>query len=255
MSSLLLTPLEIFDRYGFMDKGLVIITGASSGIGAALAQLFHEKGYPLLLLARRESKIKSDRVLCKKVDVSDLSSFKKAVLEAEAKFGPTACLINNAAVLYLALFHEQNPEEWKQTFNVNITGAANGMHLVLPGMVKRRKGTIINISSISGHAPYPLQAAYSASKFALRALTECIRQEVSGYNIRLMLVSPGAVETEVGKETTCPKIKAEFDSMRKAVGPLDPHCIAEAVLFAYEQPDHVCFRDMVITPTPTVSEE
>lgn len=241
-----------------MDKKLVIITGASSGIGEATAKLFKEKGYPLLLLARREEKLdkfKSDKVLCKKVDVSDLNVFKKAVQVAEEKFGPTDCLVNNAGVLYLGLFHEQNPKEWKHTFNVNLLGVAYGMHLVLPSMIKRKRGTIFNICSVSGYEAYPTQAAYSASKFGIRAMTDSVRKEVSKYNVRLMLVSPGAVETEVGKETTFKKLKAEFDEMRKKVNPLDPDTIAEAIFFAYEQPNQVCFREMIITPTPTVSEE
>lgn len=241
-----------------MDKKLVVITGASSGIGAALAKVFKEKEYPLLLLARREEKLakfKGDRVICKKVDVTDYPAFKKAIQDAEAKFGPTDCLINDAAVLYLSFFHEQNPDEWKRTFDVNLSGVAYGMHLVLPGMVQRRKGTIFNICSMGGHDAYPTQAAYCASKFAVRALTDSIRKEVSQYNIRLMSVSPGAVETEVGSQTTFKELKAEFDEMRQKVSPLDPIAIAQAIFYAYQQPQQVCFREMIITPTPTVSEE
>jgi NADP-dependent 3-hydroxy acid dehydrogenase YdfG len=239
-----------------MEKGLVIITGASSGIGAAIAKLFKEKGYPLLLLARREEKlIKGDRVLCKKVDVTNLKAFKSAVEEAEAKFGPVNCLINNAAVLYLGLFHEQNLEEIKNTLDVNVMGVANGMHLVLPGMIKRKNGTIFNICSVGGHDAFPTQAAYCASKFAVRALTDSVRKEVSNYNIRLMSVSPGAVETEVGSQTTHKNLKTAFDAMRKQANPLDPTVIAQAILYAYEQPIHVCIRELIIAPTPNVTGE
>ncbi len=235
-----------------------MITGASSGIGAAIAKIFKKNKYPLLLLARRERKLtrfKSRHVLCKKVDVSDLNALRKAIQEAEEKFGPVGCIVNNAAVLYLGLFHEQNPKEWKHTFDVNILGVAYGMHVVLPGMIRRRKGTIFNICSVAGYAAYPAQAAYCASKFAVRAMTDSVRKEISKYNIRVMSVSPGAVETEVGKQTTSKKLKAEFDQMRKWVGPLEPETIAQAVFYTYLQPEHVCFREMIIAPTPIVREE
>jgi NADP-dependent 3-hydroxy acid dehydrogenase YdfG len=235
-----------------MSKKLVVITGASSGIGAALARLFKEKGYPLLLMAQREERLKefkSDAVLCKKVDVSDLQALKKSIDEAEKKFGPTDCLINNAAVLYLALFHEQDPQEWRRTFDVNIAGVANGMHLVLPGMVQRKEGTVFNICSVAGHGAYPTQAAYCASKFAIWALTTSVRQEVSPHGVRVMMVSPGAVETEVGKQTSSKQMKASFDEMRKKMNPLDPSSIAKAILYAYEQPPQFCMREMIIAPT------
>ncbi len=241
-----------------VEKKLVIITGASSGIGAATAKAFKEKGYPLLLVARREdrlAKFKSDKVLCRKVDVTNLDAFKKAVQEAEGKLGPADCLISSAAVLYLGLFHEQDPEECKKTLDVNVMGVVNGMHLVLPGMVKRKRGTIFNIGSVASYDSYPTQSAYCASKFAVRALTDVVRKEVSQYNVRLCSVSPGAVETEVGSQTTFKNLKAEFDKMRKQVHPLDPDVIAQAILYAYEQPNPICFREMIIAPTPTVSEE
>jgi len=241
-----------------MEKRLVIITGASSGIGAVTAKVFKEKGYPLLLLARREEKLaqfKGNKVLCKKVDVTDLQAFKNAVNEAEAKFGPADCLINNAGILYLGLFHEQNPQEWKETIDINVMGTAYGMHLVLPGMVERKRGTIFNICSVAGHAAYPTMSIYCASKFAVWAMTDTVRKEVSKYNVRLILISPGAVESEVGSQTTFKKLKTEFDAVRKEVNPLDPDSIAQAILYAYEQPQQVCFREMIIAPTPTVSEE
>src|SRR5581483_9715093 len=105
------------------------------------------------------------------------------------------------------------------------------------------------------HDTYPTQAAYCASKFAVRAMSDCVRKEVSKINVRIMSVSPGAVETEVGSQTTFKKLKSEFDEMRKSVGPLDPEVIAQAILYAYLQPNHVCIREMIITPTPSVSEE
>lgn len=123
------------------------------------------------------------------------------------------------------------------------------MHLALPGMVQRKRGTIFNICSVGGHTAYPKQAAYCASKFAVWALTTSVRQEVSPHNVRVMMISPGAVESEVGSHTTSKQLKSDFDAMRKEMEPLDPNNVAQAVLYAYEQPQNFCLREMVLAPT------
>lgn len=136
-----------------MKKGLVVITGASAGIGKATAIQFSHAGYPLLLLARRLSKLKAlnlPNTLYEEVDVTDLLSFKAAVEKAEKQFGETECLINNAGILFINLAHKQDPEEWKKMLDVNVLGVLHGTHLVLQNMIKRETGTIINISSLAG---------------------------------------------------------------------------------------------------------
>ena len=162
-----------------MNKELIIITGASSGIGLATAKAFQEKGYPLLLLARRLEKFKAlegKNVLCKKVDVTDMSGFNQAVQEAEEVFGSTGCLVNNAGIMLLGAVQEQDPSEWKQMFDVNVMGLLNGMQIVLPGMIKRKKGTIINISSVAGRFTFPNHAVYCGTKYAVHAITENVRK-------------------------------------------------------------------------------
>lgn len=239
-----------------MKKGLVVITGASSGIGAETAAIFSKAGYPLLLLARRLQKLKAlnlPNALCQEVDVTDLPSFKAALEQAEKEFGRTECLINNAGVIFVELFHKQDPEKWKKIIDVNILGMLNGIHLVLNEMVKRRSGSIINISSLGGRKTCPNFAVYSATKHAVHALTETIREEVASHNVRLINIAPGNVKTEILEKAVAPEMKKTnpfFD--RKPDENLEPDDIAKTILFAYELPQNVCMREILICPTAQI---
>ncbi len=236
-----------------MKKGLVVITGASAGIGEATALHFSRAGYPLLLIARRLSKLKSlhlPNVLCEEADVIDLSRFKAAISKAEEKFGETECLINNAGILFIDLAYQQNPEEWKKMLDVNVLGVLHGIHLVLQNMIKKQTGTIINISSLGGRKTFPTHAIYCATKFAVHSLTESIREEVADHNVRLITIAPGNVKTDILEQAASQEIKDNHPSYRrKPYENLQSEDIARAILFAYEQPQNVCIREMVICPT------
>jgi len=236
-----------------MEKGLIVITGASSGIGKQAAIEFSKKGYPLLLLARRIEKLEGlnlSNCICKKVDVTDLDLFEKAVKEAEKKFGRVDCLINNAGVMLLGKMDEQDPSEWQQMLDVNIKGVLNGINVVLKNMIKNKTGTIINISSIAGRKTFPNHAAYCATKFAVHALTENLREEIALHNVRAIIIAPGAVETELLSHTTSSSIKEDYNKWKESMGNvLSPLDIVNAILYAYEQPQHVCVREIVIAAT------
>ena len=120
------------------NKPLVVITGASSGIGEACAHLFSQAGHPLLLIARRLDRLQAlnlpENVICAQVDVRDREKLREAIQQAEAKYGPTDCLVNNAGVMLLGKVQTQNPEEWQQMFDTNLMGVLNGTHVVLPAM-------------------------------------------------------------------------------------------------------------------------
>ena len=136
-----------------MRKPLIIITGASSGIGEATARQLSALGYPLLLLARRIERLQAlalPHTLCRQVDVTDAAALHAAVAEAEAQYGAADALVNNAGVMLLGRMHEQDPAEWQRMLDVNVRGVLNGIHAVLAGMMARRHGTIINVSSIAG---------------------------------------------------------------------------------------------------------
>lgn len=236
-----------------MSKELVVITGASSGIGAAMAKAFSEAGHPLLLLARRVEPMQALNLpnsLCISLDVTDGEAFKAAIAEGEAKFGKVGCLVNNAGVMLLGLAHEQDPAEWTRMLNINVMGVLNGVHAVLADMKARNTGTIINVSSIAGRKTFPNHAAYCATKFAVHALTENIREEVAMDNVRVITIAPGAVETELLSHTTSDAIKAGYEDWKTEMGGvIMPETIAQATLFAWQQPQNVCVREIVLAAT------
>ncbi len=235
-------------------KKLVVITGASSGFGKALALEFNKAGYPLLLLARRVEKLEElalENALCQKVDVTDLSAFEKAVRLAEEKFGKTDLLINNAGVMLLGNLESQNASEWQEMLNVNVMGVMNGMQVVMNDMKARQCGTIINISSIAGVKPFGNHAAYCASKYGVVGLSEVARGELSSHNVRVMRVCPGAVDTELLSHTTSDAIKEGYYEWKNSlgVGAITPNDIAKTIKFAYELPQGVNMREIQIADT------
>ncbi|EGQ8240337.1 SDR family oxidoreductase [Vibrio parahaemolyticus] len=234
-------------------KKLVVITGASSGIGEAIARRFSEEGHPLLLVARRVERLEAlnlPNTLCEKVDVTDQASLITAIEKAEAQFGPTDVLVNNAGVMLLGQIDAQDAAEWKRMFDVNVLGLLNGMHSVLASMKARNSGTIINISSIAGKKTFPDHAAYCGTKFAVHAISENVREEVAASNVRVTTIAPGAVETELLSHTTSQDIKDGYDAWKVDMGGvLAADDVARAVMFAYQQPQNVCIREIALAPT------
>ncbi|MCX2831007.1 SDR family oxidoreductase [Microbulbifer thermotolerans] len=236
-----------------MAKPLVVITGASSGIGAAIARQFSGAGNPLLLLARQVDRIEAldlPDTLCRPVDVTDAQAFREALREAEAVYGPADLLVNNAGVMLLGQLDTQAPEEWKQMFDVNVLGLLNGIQAVLANMVARGRGTILNISSIAGKKSFPNHAAYVGTKFAVSAITENLREEVADSSVRVMAIHPGAVETELLSHTTSQEIIAGYEEWKTTMGGvLAADDIARAAFFMYQQPQNVNIRDITIAAT------
>ncbi|EGR0244707.1 SDR family oxidoreductase [Vibrio parahaemolyticus] len=234
-------------------KKLVVITGASSGIGEAIARRFSEEGHPLLLVARRVERLEAlnlPNTLCEKVDVTDQASLITAIEKAEAQFGPADVLVNNAGVMLLGQIDTQDAAEWKRMFDVNVLGLLNGMHSVLAPMKARNSGTIINISSIAGKKTFPDHAAYCGTKFAVHAISENVREEVAASNVRVTTIAPGAVETELLSHTTSQDIKDGYDTWKVDMGGvLAADDVARAIMFAYQQPQNVCIREIALAPT------
>ena len=234
-------------------KKLIVITGASSGIGEAIARRLSNEGHPLLLLARRVERLEAlnlPNTLCEKVDVTDKATFEAAIEKAEAKFGPVDGLVNNAGVMLLGQIDTQDATEWKRMFDVNVLGLLNGMQAVLAPMMERNSGTIINISSIAGKKTFPNHAAYCGTKFAVHAISENVREEVAASNVRVTTIAPGAVETELLSHTTSEDIKDGYDAWKEDMGGvLAADDVARAVEFAYAQPQNVCIREIALAPT------
>ena len=239
-----------------MQKPLIVITGASSGFGAEIAKLFNAEGYPMLLLGRRVEKIKSlpldfQNVLVKSVDVTNKIEFEQAIQKAEKVFGPTDLLVNNAGIMLLGNILTQDPAEWSRMMDTNVLGVLNGMQIVLPQMIERQGGTIINVSSLAGKKTFVNHAAYVASKFGVHGLSETIREEVSGKNVRISLVAPGAAETELLTHVTDNQALEDYDNWKQSMGgtTMSPQVVAQSVKFIYDMPQEVNIRELDIAAT------
>ncbi|WP_150466485.1 SDR family oxidoreductase [Francisella sp. SYW-9] len=236
-----------------MTKSLVVITGASSGIGAAIAKRFSEAGHSLLLIGRRIEKIQElnlPNTMIRKVDVTDSQALKAAIKDAEAEYGPVDCLVNNAGLMLLGQVDTQDPIEWQKMYDVNVLALLNGIQAVLGDMKARKNGTIINVSSIAGKKSFPNHAAYVGTKFAVSSMSENVREEVADDNVRVMTICPGAVETELLSHTTSDKIKEDYEGWKESMGGvLVADDIARAAMFMYSQPQNINIREVVIAAT------
>lgn len=239
------------------QRPLVIVTGASSGIGAATAVAFAEHGYPLLLLARRADAMGAlnlPNALCEAVDVVDRSAVAAAIKKAEDRYGPADCLVNNAGLMPLGQIHDQDPAEWQQLFDVNCLALLHASQLVLPGMMERRHGTILNVSSIAGRYTFANHTAYSGTKYAVHAMTESMRKEYAPFGIRIAVVAPGIVRTNLLDSTSDSDIVNSYVAHRDGIGGgLPASTVGEAMRSMYELPQEVNVRELVIAPTSQAS--
>ena len=187
------------------DK-VVVITGASSGIGEETVNLLSENGAKLVLGARRldrlekiQQKVGRDSVSIKKTDVTKADEVNALIETAYNDFGRIDVLINNAGLMPQSFLEKNKQDEWNQMIDVNIKGVLYGIGAVLPYMRKQKSGHIINLASVAGHVVFPGSAVYCGTKYAVRAITEGLRQEeaIVGSNIRTTILSPGAVSTEL----------------------------------------------------------
>ncbi len=235
-------------------KKLVVITGASSGFGKALAEEFNKAGYPLLLVSRNMEKIRGLNLkdaICEDVDVTDLVAFKNAVRKAEKVYGKTDLMINNAGIMLLGNIESQNADEWKKMLDVNVLGVMNGMQIVMNDMKENKCGTIVNISSIAGVKPFGNHAAYCATKYGVIGLSEVARIEMAPHNVRVMRICPGAVNTNLLSHTTDEGIKKGYNEWRDTLGAnsITVEDIAKTIKFAYEMPQGVNLREIQIADT------
>lgn len=237
-------------------KPLVVITGASSGFGAEIAKQFNADGFPMLLLGRRTDKIEAlakdfDNVMIESVDVTDYAQFETAIRKAEDKYGKTDLLVNNAGLMLLGNVQNQSPTEWQTMLDTNVMGVLNGTQIVLNDMREREHGTILNMSSLAGKKTFVNHAAYVASKFGVHGLSETVREESAAKNVRVMMVAPGAAETELLTHVTSDSALTDYNAWKETMGglTLDPKHVAETVKFMYDMPQEVNIREVDIAAT------
>lgn len=236
---------------------VVVITGASSGLGEAAARLLVAQGAAVALGARRTERIVAlaeelnahgGRALAVTTDVTDRAQVKALVDAAAAAYGRLDVMINNAGLMPHSPLERLKVAEWEQMVDVNLKGVLWGIAAALPYMMEQRAGHIINVSSVAGHKVSANGAVYAATKHAVRALSEGLRQEVKAYNIRTTVISPGAVATELPDSVSEPDISAGMHEFyaRYAV-PADS--FARVVAFAIGQPDDVDINEVLYRPT------
>ncbi|AUF83716.1 SDR family oxidoreductase [Mesoplasma syrphidae] len=236
-----------------LTKPLIAITGASSGIGKATAELFAAKGYPVLLMARRVEILDSlniEHKITAKVDVTDIKQIRQAILKAEKIYGPVDLLVNNAGIMPMEKYVDQSLKDKYATLDVNIKGVVNGMDCVLKTMNARQHGTIINLSSTASRWTSIDHALYNGSKFAVNAITEQARRENSENNVRFILIEPGIVDTNL-LDTTVNKevLDAYLVNKNNLKGGLKSQDVANVILYAYELPQHINVKELLITHT------
>ena len=234
-------------------KKLVAVTGASSGIGAATAQAFSRAGHPVLMMARRVDRMQEmglDNAVVCKVDVRQREEIKAAVAEAEALHGPVDMMFANAGIARLADIGRQPPEEWDEMIDINTKGVLNSVHAVMAGMMARRSGTLVMMSSIAGRKVYPDHTVYCGTKFFVHAVSESLREYLSGYDVRVIVISPGVIETEVLSGVLDAETLANYKANKvKMGGGIGAEYVADLILNAYNLPQKALVQEICLTPT------
>jgi NADP-dependent 3-hydroxy acid dehydrogenase YdfG len=235
-----------------LQNQVVVITGASSGMGSATARKLVQAGAKVVLAARREAQLQSlvaelgENAHYVLTDVRQRADVDALIQQAIARFGRVDVLWNNAGVMPISFFDEGKVEEWDRMIDINLKGVLYGIQAVLPHMLERGTGHILATSSVSGYKTFPSTGVYSATKFAVRAIMETLREELAG-KIKVTTIYPGAVVTELGHDITSAKlgeIMAKLPPMQR----LDADDIANAVVYLLSQPAHVAVNDLTIRP-------
>jgi NADP-dependent 3-hydroxy acid dehydrogenase YdfG len=240
-----------------IEGKVVVITGASSGLGEATARLLSAENASVVLGARRTGRIEflageltrhGGKALAVTMDVTDSGQVKKLVDTTVQTYGRIDVMINNAGLMPQAPLELLKIDEWNHMIDVNIKGVLYGIAAALPYMKEQKTGHFINVSSVAGHRVGPGFAVYAATKYAVRALSEGLRQEVKPYNIRTTVISPGAVATELPNSVT-DQIAAERIKRFYAEVAVPADSFARAVAYAMSQPDDVDINEILFRPT------
>jgi NADP-dependent 3-hydroxy acid dehydrogenase YdfG len=235
-----------------MPGPLVVITGASSGIGRAAAVAFAREGHALLLLSRQIEplpELEGAAVQYGQVDVADYDAVGETVRETEVRFGPVELLVNNAGFADARDLKSADIATLHREIDTNLKGAINVIKAVLPGLSQRQSGTIVNVTSVSDRKTAPVAETYTATKYALRAISESLREAEGRNNVRVINIAPGYIRTNIHAG-----MGVSFDQYRELLGNPDfmsAQEVADIILWCCKLPQHICVRDLVVTPTRT----
>ncbi|WP_432009848.1 SDR family oxidoreductase [Streptomyces cucumeris] len=233
---------------------VVLVTGASSGIGEATARRLAADGHRVFLGARRTDRLAAlaeevaaggDRVGFQRLDVTDATDVREFVTAARERFGRVDVMVNNAGVMPLSPLAELKVHEWDRMIDVNVRGVLYGIAAVLPVMREQGGGHIVNIASVGAYEVVPTAAVYCATKYAVRALSEGLRQESAG-DVRVTVVSPGVTESELADSISDPRAREDMKSYRSVAIPAS--AVADAIAFAVHSPAEVDVNELVVRP-------
>jgi NADP-dependent 3-hydroxy acid dehydrogenase YdfG len=237
---------------------VALVTGASSGIGEATAIALAEAGAAVAIGARRRDRLDAlaakltdggARVLTLDLDVTEEQACTAAVARTREELGGLDVLVNNAGVMLLGTIVGADPEDWRRMVSTNVLGLMYMTHAAIEGMVEQGSGDVVNVSSVAGRVARKGAGVYNASKWAVNAFSESLRQEVTGRGVRIGLVEPGAVATELSSHITQPDAKAASARMAAGMRTLQAEDIARAVLYLVTQPPHVAVNEVLVRPT------
>lgn len=240
-----------------LTNAVALVTGASSGIGAATAKRLAAEGARVVLAARDEDKLAEvaqaiidagGQAIHKTIDVTDPDSLKSVVQLAEDTFGPVDILVNNAGLMLFSYWKDTAVSDWDKMIDVNLRGYLHGIAAVIPSMIERKSGRILNMSSVAGIHVGEAAGVYGATKFFIRGITESLRKEVGvKYGIQVSMVSPGVIDTGWADRVND---KTGRDLATKLnEGAIPPEAIADAVVYALDQPANIAVNDVVVSPT------
>ncbi|WP_251867795.1 SDR family oxidoreductase [Enterococcus malodoratus] len=244
------------------ESKVIVIAGASSGIGEASAKLLAKNGNKLVLGARREGNLKeivsqiqsnNGEAVYQVTDVTNNQQVESLVKLAITTFGRIDVMINSAGIMPHSLLKDKRIQDWDRMIDINIKGTLYGVGAVLPYMNEQKFGQIINISSVAGHYAHAGGAVYSATKWAVRAISESLREEVaqSGSNIRVTIVSPGAINTELLSSVTDPALKGNYEQFYENFG-ISADRVATTIQQAIDLPADAAWNEVIIRPTKQV---
>ena len=244
---------------GPLDGKVAAITGASSGIGAATAEALAAAGAAVALGARREDRLKDlaeridgsgGRALPLAVDVGDEQSARGFVERAHSELGGLDILVNNAGVMLLGPIEGADTEHWRRMVDVNVLGLLYCTHAALPLMREAGGGDIVNVSSVAGRFAGPGSGVYNLTKFGVNAFSEALRQEAVAAKIRVMVVEPGYVETELQAHNENPVVLEAMERSREKIGEvLTAADIADGIAYAVTRAPHVAINEILIRPS------
>ncbi|MFL5839209.1 MAG: SDR family NAD(P)-dependent oxidoreductase [Thermoleophilaceae bacterium] len=242
-----------------MPDRVAVVTGASSGIGEATAVALAHDGYAVALAARRADRIDElaqriaadgGRALAVPTDVADADSARALIERAKSELGSVDVLVNNAGVMLLGPVLGANLEHWQRMVHVNVLGLMYCTHAALPIMQEQDGGHVVNVSSVAGRTAAAGAAAYNATKWAVGAFSEAMRQEVLNFDVRVTVIEPGFVETELQGHNENPAVVETLEKNRAQIGQvLTSDDIANAIVYAVNQPQHVSVNEVLVRPT------